>query len=343
MMSTKRKPIKFKRMADALLEERWMSKDLGGGGGGEGSSSSGSDHFPSGSLSDLVNSFLQRAEDDENPTHHDNDCGDDVERDHGNDSDDCSNSSNDNEERKGLLKKVLGHEVDDDDGAAESRGRIIQEIEAAGLQDQIGINCVDSAFKRRLMAHLRQRGYDAGLCKSRWEKSGRYPAGSYEYVDIITSSDPFSRDIIEIFPARQFEIARPTDGYTALLEGFPPIFIGKPDKLKQVVRLMSAAMKESLKSNALPVAPWRRNSYLQAQWFAPYKRTTNVVSARPTPAESPALQPQGKIRRIVLGFVEEMDLPATNCGREFSRKGGKRSGLLAAAFQGKLLESTSSG
>ncbi|KAA8524772.1 hypothetical protein F0562_011195 [Nyssa sinensis] len=117
-------------------------------------------------------------------------------------------------------------------------------------------------FKRRVMSWLRQRGFDAGLCKSRWEKSTRHPAGEYEYIDIIIAG---TRYIVELSPANEFTVARPTNHYTSLLEALSPVLICKEDELKQVLRLICAAMRESLKKRELHVPPWRRNEYMQAK------------------------------------------------------------------------------
>ncbi|KAE8694852.1 hypothetical protein F3Y22_tig00110769pilonHSYRG00007 [Hibiscus syriacus] len=69
-------------------------------------------------------------------------------------------------------------------------------------------------FKRRLMSHLRDKGFDAGLCKTRWDKLGRNLLSvAYEYA--------------------------------SLLELIPPIFVGKPKELKQIVKLMRKAIHEN--------------------------------------------------------------------------------------------------
>ncbi|KAF2298242.1 hypothetical protein GH714_020816 [Hevea brasiliensis] len=181
-------------------------------------------------------------------------------------------------------------------------------------------------FKRRLMSRLREQGFDAGLCKSRWEKFGRHPPGEYEYVDVNIDGNRF---VVEVFLAGEFEIARPTTGYAALLDAFPLVFIGKPEELKQVVRLMCSAIRRSMKEMDLHVPPWRRNGYIQAKWFGPYKRTINEipVSKRLEPSDSFAA------KRSV-GF-EAYPVKAYHCSDDFARdKMGFKVGYLTAAFNG---------
>ncbi|KAK2653013.1 hypothetical protein Ddye_012869 [Dipteronia dyeriana] len=251
-------PVKFKRVAAAFDEVVARGVRL--------CESSGSEHSPSpADLSDLVNSFM------ENDQYHGAvDDRDEVGKElkeilQGKESGYWCDS-----ERRKMLKGLL--ECEDDE-----RLRIHREIEIAC---RLAGDKSSQGFKRRLMTLLRDRGYDAGLCKSRWEKTGRFPAGSYEYVDMNVGA---IRYIIEVNLAGEFEIARPTDGYESLLGVFHPIFFGKPEELKKIVRQMCAAVKESMMSVEMHMPPWRRNGYMQSKWFATYKRTTNPLPATKTP------------------------------------------------------------
>ena len=166
-----------------------------------------------------------------------------------------------------------------------------------------------------------------GLCKSKWDKSKRFPAGDYEYVDVNVEG---TRYIVEAFLVGEFEIARPTDQYTSLLEVFPLIFVGKVDELKQIVRLMSNAIRESMKSKDMPIPPWRRNGYMQTKWFGSYKRTTNSVPSRKPKKPNEAFEFDAK------RSVEFDNLPTVPyfCRANFSSKVGLRVGNLTAAFNG---------
>lgn len=165
-----------------------------------------------------------------------------------------------------------------------------------------------------------------GLCKSRWEKTGRFPAGDYEYIDVIAGG---TRYIVEIALAGEFTIARPTDRYLSLLEIFPSTFVGKPDELKQVVRLMCAAARESMKTMDMHVPPWRRNGYMQAKWFNSYRRTTSAVPTIKTPVSGEDLAGKRSV-----GF-EATPAVYNYCRGESARKLGlKAAGNLAAACNG---------
>lgn len=115
-------------------------------------------------------------------------------------------------------------------------------------------------------------GYDAAICKSHWEKSAYYPAGEYEYVDVIVDG---LRLIVDIDFRSQFEIARSTNSYKAILQILPTIFVGKSDRLMKVITVVSEAAKQSLKKMGMPFPPWRKAAYIQSKWLSDYTRIYN--------------------------------------------------------------------
>ncbi|KAF8409639.1 hypothetical protein HHK36_005717 [Tetracentron sinense] len=250
-------PMRFKRVA-AAFDEVARARLC---------ESCGSEHSSDNSddiLSDLVDSFLERddrfeADDEEEKTKRE------AERNRSSESENYWSDS----ETKEMLQSLLGGDVSDPDDEVKLTIRAETELAC-----RIIGNSSSEAFKRRLMTRLRERGFDAGLCKSQWGKTGKYPAGNYEYIDVIVSR---TRYIVEVSIAGQFSIARPTNRYLSLLDVFPSISVSKQEELKQAVRLMCAAMKESMKKGDMHVPPWRMNGYMQGKWFGSYKRTTNAV------------------------------------------------------------------
>ncbi|XP_075524293.1 uncharacterized protein LOC142556697 [Primulina tabacum] len=253
-------PVKFRRIAAAFDEVVRAGRSC---------ESSGSEH--SADLSDMVNSYLER----EIMEYGESEEVKDQEEEGGEemvDDDESETNSPDSELEDSLKNLLFDHENDDGD----VKRRILAEVEAA-IGELGGNGSSSPDFKRRVMVRLRSRGFDAGLCKSKWEKKGRCPSGDYEYIDVNTGG---SRYIVEIFLAGEFTVARPTGCYVSLLKHFPPIFVGRPDQLKQVVRLMSNAIRKSMKSAGIHVPPWRRLTYMQAKWFGSYRRTQNEVTGR---------------------------------------------------------------
>ncbi|XP_010247442.1 PREDICTED: uncharacterized protein LOC104590465 [Nelumbo nucifera] len=140
-----------------------------------------------------------------------------------------------------------------------------------------------AAFRRQVMVYLRDSGYNAGICKTKWDSSGGVTAGSYEFIDVVRSEGSASqqqqRYFVDVDFAGEFEIARPTAHYEKLLELLPRVYVGRSEQMRRIVRLMCDAAKRSLKSKGLHLPPWRKNRYMQAKWFGPYKRTVNQVPA----------------------------------------------------------------
>ncbi|XP_042014117.1 uncharacterized protein LOC121762337 isoform X2 [Salvia splendens] len=143
--------------------------------------------------------------------------------------------------------------------------------DTAKIVERHKINKRKDAFCRKLVADdLTALGYDASICKSKWEKSPSFLAGEYEYVDVLIGGE---RLIIDIDFKSEFAIARPTKAYKLVLQALPSIFIGKPDRLEKIIGIVSDAAKQSLKKKGMPVPPWRKADYIKSKWLSPFTRT----------------------------------------------------------------------
>ncbi|KAJ7195269.1 hypothetical protein O6H91_Y512200 [Diphasiastrum complanatum] len=143
------------------------------------------------------------------------------------------------------------------------------------------INRSNGGFKCYVVQKLHRLGYNAGLCKSKWDPVERQPGGEYEYIDVIMeySSKNEVRLIIDLEFRGHFEIARPTREYRKMLKLLPSVFVGSSEKLQQIINTMCEAAKISLKERGLHLPPWRKSSYILAKWFSTYVRIP-VESAR---------------------------------------------------------------
>ncbi|KAK4707559.1 hypothetical protein R3W88_028484 [Solanum pinnatisectum] len=299
-------PVKFKRVA-AAFDEVAKARIC---------ESSGSEHSPpppvvTESLTDLsrlVNSFLEGEVITVNEK---------LEEIDGNVDTNCFDESEIKENLRNLLNSD-GNSCDD------LKKSVINAVENVLLAEEANDRS-SAEFKRWLMTRLRDHGFDAGLCKLKWEKAGNRTSGSYEYIDVNVG---VTRYIIEVSLAREFEIARATPCYASLLENFPRVFVGKVEELKQVVRIMSRAMKKSMKKMHIYVAPWRRLAYMEAKWFGSYKRTTNEKNNY----QKSTFDSSSKKRNV--GFVPKQAI--SFCCREniIASNRGIKIGNLAAALNG---------
>lgn len=127
-------------------------------------------------------------------------------------------------------------------------------------------------------------GFNASICKSKWEKTSSIPAGEYEYIDVIVEGE---RVLIDVDFRSEFEIARSTSSYKSILQSLPFIFVGKADRLQQIIAIVSEAARQSLKKKGMHVAPWRKAEYIRSKWLSPHVRTTTA----PTPPSEKVTEP----------------------------------------------------
>ncbi|XP_023515350.1 uncharacterized protein LOC111779410 [Cucurbita pepo subsp. pepo] len=125
---------------------------------------------------------------------------------------------------------------------------------------------------------LTSLGYDSSICKSKWDKSPSYPAGEYEYIDVMVEGE---RLVIDIDFRSEFEIARSTGVYKAILQVLPTIFVGKTDRLGQIVSIVSEAARQSLKKKGMHFPPWRKAEYMRSKWLS-----SHIRSKPPNPSQN---------------------------------------------------------
>lgn len=134
--------------------------------------------------------------------------------------------------------------------------------------------CNASCIRFSLVKLLRLSGYDAAVCASKWQGSGKVPGGDHEYIDVVNYKGTGSSErlIIDIDFRSHFEIARAVDSYDRILNSLPVVYVGSLTKLRQFLQVMVEASRSSLKQNSMPLPPWRSLAYLQAKWDSPYQR-----------------------------------------------------------------------
>ncbi|KAG6401306.1 hypothetical protein SASPL_138158 [Salvia splendens] len=135
-------------------------------------------------------------------------------------------------------------------------------------------------MRRNVMAYLRNSGYNAAVCKTKWESSGGLSGGSYEFVDVVRGdSASASRYVVDLDFAAEFAIARPARSYECLLQRLPRIYVGTAEELRQILRAASNAARWSMKCGGLILPPWRKQRFMQSKWLGPYRRTTSLISS----------------------------------------------------------------
>ncbi|URE26490.1 plant-specific domain TIGR01615 family protein [Musa troglodytarum] len=155
-------------------------------------------------------------------------------------------------------------------------------------------NCKRKDEQMKAVANgLRLLGYDASICKSRWEKTPSFPAGEHEYIDVIVAGE---RLLVDVDFRSEFEIARSTKSYAAVLQSLPPVFVGKEDRVDQIVAVVSEAAQQSLKKKGLHFPPWRKPEYMRSKWLAPYERSTPLADPPPAAQAEETGESDGKAK-----------------------------------------------
>lgn len=169
---------------------------------------------------------------------------------------------------------------------------------------------VTSYLRSHVMRHLRRAGFNAGICKSRWDHLGGFPGGDYEYIDVVFEGQPgrCERIIIDVDFKAQFEIARPTAHYDSLVQALPSIFVGRADQLQWIINVMSEAVKSSLKKRGMHLPPWRKPEYMRAKWFSSPKRTTNDISDKSTDRSSERSSEVSDVSLVANASVKSSDV-----------------------------------
>ncbi|TKY64840.1 hypothetical protein E2542_SST07691 [Spatholobus suberectus] len=154
---------------------------------------------------------------------------------------------------------------------------LIRSMNETNLQVMNSGPCYASCIRFYLVKLMRLSGYDAGVCASKWQGSGKVPGGDHEYIDVVfdNNSGSSERLIIDIDFRSHFEIARAVDSYDRILNSLPVVYVGSFTRLKQFLGIMEEATRSSLKQNSMPLPPWRSLAYLQAKWQSPYERYTH--------------------------------------------------------------------
>ncbi|KAD6795506.1 hypothetical protein E3N88_06402 [Mikania micrantha] len=101
-------------------------------------------------------------------------------------------------------------------------------------------------FHRNVMSFLQNLGYNAAICKTKWESSGGLTSGNYEFIDVVRS-DSGTRYFIDGNFSGEFDIARETKHFRRIRQHLPAVYVGKSEDLKQIVKLLSDATRLSLK------------------------------------------------------------------------------------------------
>ncbi|KAL6282331.1 hypothetical protein ACE6H2_013260 [Prunus campanulata] len=169
-----------------------------------------------------------------------------------------------------------------------------------------------NCLMREVSGRLCNAGYNSAICKSKWRSSPDIPSGEHTFIDVVDSSNPKKgevRVIIELNFRAEFEMARASNEYNNLVNRLPEVFVGKVERLQNLIKILCSAAKKCMKEKKMHMGPWRKQKYMQAKWLSPCKRTTSTPLL--SVGNSGRLRPKLKESMLTVDLLEM--LPNSYC------------------------------
>lgn len=180
----------------------------------------------------------------------------------------------------------------------------------------VGESCRD-CLRREIFNHLCNVGFNCSIRKSKWKSSHKIPSGEHIYLEVVEKPRPEKgeiRVVIELNFKAEFEMAAAIQEYNQLIEWLPEVYVGKPERLRNVIKILCGAAKKCMKEKRMHLGPWRKYKYMQAKWFG--QCNESIMPANTTTSPAVAVKypdPQAKPRASMLTLSLLDKLQGTNC------------------------------
>ncbi|GMH12097.1 hypothetical protein Nepgr_013938 [Nepenthes gracilis] len=125
-------------------------------------------------------------------------------------------------------------------------------------------------LRKEIFDYLCRRGFSCYVRESKWKGSNRIPAGEHTFLEVVEKQrldDGEVRVIIELNFKAEFEMARASTEYDRLINWLPEVYVGKPERLRDLIKILCGAAKKCMEENKMHMAPWRKHKYMQAKWL----------------------------------------------------------------------------
>lgn len=130
-------------------------------------------------------------------------------------------------------------------------------------------------------------------------------------MEVLDKSNPKKGDlrvIIELNFRAEFEMARASEEYNQLISLLPEAFVGKSERLRELIKILCCAAKKCMKDKKMHLGPWRKHKYMQAKWLGAYER---VTPAPKSPLGYSDRQPKARASMLTFDLLET--LPGLRC------------------------------
>ncbi|KAJ1405450.1 hypothetical protein SESBI_25804 [Sesbania bispinosa] len=148
---------------------------------------------------------------------------------------------------------------------------------------QMAASSCRNCLMREVSRRLQKAGYNSAICKTKWRTIPNIPSGEHTFLDVIDSNTSKEkggviRVIIELNFRAEFEMAKASEDYNLLVRKLPEMYVGKVERLSNLIKILCMAAKRCMKENKMHMGPWRKRDYVQAKWLGPCKRNTSTDS-----------------------------------------------------------------
>ncbi|KAJ7948327.1 Protein of unknown function (DUF506) [Quillaja saponaria] len=188
------------------------------------------------------------------------------------------------EQQDQLLKETLFRTTSIETKIRHATNEALKELNLSGKQcicqrpvaGNVDNGCRD-CLQREICNQLLNLGYNCAICKSKWKTSKNIPSGEHTYLEVMdtTSSKKGEiRIVIEFNFRAEFEMARANEEYNQLISRLPEVFVGKAERMKNLIKILCSAAKKCMKEKKMHLGPWRKQKYMQAKWLGTCERST---------------------------------------------------------------------
>ncbi|KAI4299388.1 hypothetical protein L6164_032854 [Bauhinia variegata] len=200
--------------------------------------------------------------------------------------DDNGNSENRSfwENQHQLLQSALYRSTSVESRIRTATKEALKEIQTAeiacGCGRQIMAASCRNCLMREVSSRLQNAGFNSAICKTKWRSSPNIPSGENTFLDVIDNSSSKQGDmrvIIELNFRAEFEMARASEDYNRLVRWLPEVFVGKAERLTNLIKILGMAAKKCMKEKKMHMGPWRKHRYMQAKWLGPCERNTSTT------------------------------------------------------------------
>ncbi|XP_057792562.1 uncharacterized protein LOC131009285 [Salvia miltiorrhiza] len=168
------------------------------------------------------------------------------------------------------------------------------------------VSCARCGLKE-MSTLLQNDGFDCVVCVSKWKSSSQIPAaGQHTYLEVVESGGSKKGDmrvIIELNFRAEFEMAKSSQEYKKLVAKLPELFVGKIERLRNLVKILCGACKKFMEERKMYVAPWRKHKYMQAKWRGKPLLPPPVAVVAPPPRKVPSAK---RVSMLSFDFVDTL-------------------------------------